>query len=62
MHLPSSAFLQCADSNSSHNTLFEGVDPRHVKLPELKEYLDLIVGFFELSPEGRSLLCDARLS
>jgi hypothetical protein len=60
--LPSSAFLQCAQAEESHNTLFNGVrDHRNVKYDDLTTYLDLVVRMYELSPEGcisdRNHLC-----
>ena len=53
VHLPSSAFIKCAAAKEAHDTLFEGVDPRNIKMKEIKEYLDLIVRMYELSPEGQ---------
>lgn len=55
IQLPSSAFLDCAERHGDH-TLFKDVDSRNVKMKEIQEYLNLIVGLYELSPEGHVVM------
>ena len=52
IHLPSSAFLACADGKKRAKSLFEIEDSQQVTLKEMQRYMDLIVEFYRLSPEG----------
>lgn len=52
VHLPSCAFLECAEGEDQH-TLFGKIgDTRNVKKTDLEKYLELVVKMYELSPEG----------
>ena len=52
IHLPSSAFLACANGKKRAKSLFEIKDSQQVTLKEMQRYMDLIVEFYRLSPEG----------
>lgn len=60
IHLPQSAFLDCAAADDvDQQTLFPKVDYQHVKMSDLERYLELVIDFYRLSPEGGSfvILC-----
>jgi hypothetical protein len=52
VHLPVESFLACSAAKRPENTLFPDVCSFNVTNTDLETYLPLVLGIFEVSPEG----------
>eukprot|EP00435_Cladocopium_sp_Y103_P054612 s261_g17.t2 len=52
LHLPVEAFIACSQTKRPDNTLFPDICSFNVGYSDLETYLPLILGMFEVSPEG----------
>ena len=52
VHLPASAFVECACGGEQSSLFHKVADVRNIKKSDLEEYLELVCKMFELSPEG----------
>ena len=52
LHLPVEAFIACSQTKRPDNTLFPDICSFNVGYSDLETYLPLILGLFEVSPEG----------
>ena len=56
MFLPATAFVFCSRAERPFNTLWHEIsNPLTITYADMEHYLDLILGFFELSPTGCSV-------
>ena len=56
LHLPVEAFIACSQQKRPDNTLFPDVCSFNVGYDDLETYLPLVLGCFEVTPEGGSVV------
>lgn len=52
LHLPVEVFVQCSQATRGENTLFPDVCSFNITYADMQAYLPLILGIYEISPEG----------
>ena len=54
------AFLKCSQTQRPDNTLFPDIVAVNVGYTDMVNYMDLILGLFEISPEGHLAICNSK--
>jgi len=57
MHIPASAFTTCCETAYPANTLFPDVNPISIGFKDMETYMGLVLGLYNISPEGSSTEC-----
>ena len=50
--MPVESFVECSAAQRPENTLFPDVSSYNVTYTDLETYLPLVLGIFEVSPQG----------